>query len=361
MDAIAIVLGTRPEVTKIQPLLGHLHDLGIQTTVVSTGQQPDLLRQTCFTPDIDLQMPADCDPLEYAGKVAIRLNEALPRVPVLVQGDTASAYAGALAAKGLDVDLLHLEAGVRTGNPNNPWPEESFRVWIDEMSQFRFCPTYGNLLNLVKELGHRVRYHPMVKMDLCATDMPPNTWVTGNTGIDGLYEAVRPISDPYTPQHRVLVTLHRRESIGGPLRDIVEGIVRGALGYPGFEFVWPMHPNPALKAALPSTLPHNLRITGALEPQAFRELLAHSRAVVTDSGGVQEEAAALGVPCVVAREVTDRPESIESGHAVLAGRTSDGVLVGIRTALGYGLKSTPSQVFGDGRSAPRIAAIIRSL
>jgi UDP-N-acetylglucosamine 2-epimerase (non-hydrolysing) len=251
---------------------------------------------------------------------------------VIVQGDTASAYAGAIAASG-NIPVAHVEAGIRSGDDSDPWPEEIFRREIDTIASqnggWKFAPTEHAKCNLL-DWWH--------------------TEVTGNPGIDALYAHTQPTTDV---EGRVLVTLHRRESFGAPLMAIVQGLEQAAQRYEdSLAFVWPTHPNPGVQAVL-EYAPHVL----CWPPQptvAFANLLAHSRCVVTDSGGVQEEAAALGVPCVVARDKTDRPESVDVGLAKVAGRTAAGILEGLEWALSFTKRPDPSHCFGDGHAAPRI-------
>lgn len=337
---LAVIYGTRPEAVKLSPLIPLLD----HPTLVRTGQHTDLA-DGLLSPTISLHLPSDNDPLRYAHLIGVALERVLKRErpdAVVVQGDTASAYAGALAAEFLNIPVAHVEAGLRTGNLDDPWPEESFRVAIDRVAKWCFCPTEDNARNL----------------DLEPQEVARETYVTGNTGIDALYAHTQPIHAPYVTHPRVMVTLHRRESFGQPLLHIVHGLFHTALRYPGVEFVWPQHPNPEIHKALPPEIPRNVHLSDALPPLNFARMLASSRAVLTDSGGVQEEAAALGVPCIVARDVTDRPESVQEGLAIVAGRTSEGIQASLTKALTYQLRAVPSECFGDGKAAQRIAQVL---
>lgn len=340
-----MVYGTRPEAIKLSKVAEALRALDSPPTIVCTGQHTDLLRGTpaedVMRPDVSLNLPSANDPLAYAGLVSGALRAKWAKSPpwvVVVQGDTASAFAGAMAACALKIPIAHVEAGIRSGDRDDPWPEEGFRQTIDAESQFLYCPTPHTFTNIL-------------------TGTSQQKVVTGNPGIDALYTHTQPLEHPRKVQDRVLVTLHRRESFGEPLHQVVTGLAQAAQRYPSLEFVWPVHPNPRVQDAIPhfSWLPPNLMILPPLATVPFARILAASRCVITDSGGVQEEAAALGVPCLVAREKTDRPESVEIGLAKVIGRTSQGVLDGLDWALGFHARCTPSDCFGDGKSAPRIA------
>jgi UDP-N-acetylglucosamine 2-epimerase (non-hydrolysing) len=250
----------------------------------------------------------------------------------MVQGDTASAYAGAMAARPFHIPIVHVEAGIRSGDLDDPYPEESFRVEIDTLASqnrgWKFAPTDHAKCNLL-DWWH--------------------TETTGNSGIDALYSHTQPTKEVVD---RVVITLHRRESFGAPLERIVDGLERAAIQHPRIEFVWPTHPNPAVQAVIPRAL--HISIWPPQYDWAFGLLLSRSRAVITDSGGVQEESAALGIPCIVAREKTDRPESVELGLAKVVGRTEQGILDGLDWALGFSTRPDPSHCFGDGHAAPRI-------
>lgn len=352
---LVIVAGTRPEFVKLAPVVAELRRRDVPPTIYATGQHTDLLRGTPFEdgmrPDVSLGLPGSNDPFVYASVVegALRAKWAVNRPElVVVQGDTASAYAGALAASHLEIPVAHVEAGIRSGDFHDPWPEETFRVEIDQLAERMFYATEANRANL--EAGvPKHGYHWKNR---------PRAWVTGNPGIDALYAHTQPLTHPQKVQDRVLITLHRRESFGEPMAAIIRGLYAGARRYPSLEFVWPMHPNPrvieASHFASDAPPPSNVLVQEPLPTVPFARMLAASRCVITDSGGVQEEAAALGVPCLVAREKTDRPESVELGLARVVGRTPEGILSGLDWALGFQARCTPSTVFGDGHAAPRI-------
>lgn len=348
-----MVYGTRPEAVKIAPVVSELRRCGVEPTIIATGQHTSLLKgtpaETVLAPNISLDLPSANDPLIYGrdcGRAlakVFRLNR--PDV-IVVQGDTASAYAGACVGKWLEIPVAHVEAGIRTGDPWDPWPEENFRVAIDGIARTLFAPT--------KHAGYAVVREQTGGAAFIANPRPFRCAITGNTGIDALYSHTKPVEHPHRVQDRVLVTLHRRESFGEPLKAIVAGICAGAKKYSKLEFSWPTHPNPHVQAAVTDDAYRNLIISDPLPTVGFARMLASSRAVITDSGGVQEEAAALGIPCIVARDKTDRPESVDIGLAKVVGRTEAGILQGLDWALGFQARCTPSDCFGDGHAAGRI-------
>ena len=353
MTRLAVVYGTRPEAVKLAPVVRALRARGTEVVVISTGQHTDLLTGTPLTPDHRLDLYHDPDPLVFGEAVAVAIRgwlQANAVAATIVQGDTASAWGAAKGGYAAGLPVIHIEAGVRSWHDQNPYPEERFRREIDLLSDWHFCATKENAENLVRE-NHTKLAHP-------------HSYVVGNPGIDALYENVTPQTKR---ERRVLVTLHRRESFGAPLKAIFDGLVQATLALQDRDFWWPVHPNPAVRAVLPTLwnrpwpipfLNGNFHLLDPMEPEAFQYALARSQAVLTDSGGVQEEAAALGIPCVVARDLTDRPESVASGHAILAGRTSEGVRDGLIKAVRNGLNSTPFLGFGDGKASERIADIL---
>lgn len=344
---LTFVYGCRPEARKILPVLTALRGQGVPLTILFTGQHPDLARFTttlpAFAGQVDLGTPnLGADPFDYARALAADLVPHLGSGPVVVQGDTATAYAGALAADLLDLPLYHIEAGVRTHHSEDPWPEEQFRVGIDRLADAGCCATPGNQLALERE-GKAVARFP----------------VTGNPGIDALLAEQSPVTHRWD---HLLVTLHRRESFGPRLAAFVQALCDWARRHPSVPVFWPVHPNPAVREALGtvSGLPASLVLLPPLESAAFLPLLAHAHAVLTDSGGVQEEAAALGVPAVIARQVTDRPESVQQGLALLCPRPED-LPEALAAAWRGALRAVPSPTFGDGLAAPLITQHLTAL
>lgn len=356
MNDILIVSGTRPELIKLAPLALALKRAGVSFRHVFTGQHTGLatltmrwdVLTTLFDPrtTLFLGLPSENRPERYAqetyGELLLALEGQQEPKLVLVQGDTASALAGGRYAAARELPLAHLEAGLRTFDSEDPWPEEVFRVEIDHLAHLRLAPTPKALGNLLAE------------------NLEHGSFEVGNTIVDALALAgVNPVP-PGRRATRLLVTLHRRESFGAPLRVVAEGLAAFARRHGQLEVLWPMHPNPRVQESLDGlTLPPNVRVLGPLPYFDFVTLLAGSRAVLTDSGGVVEEAATLGVPAVIARRKTERMEAVESRQAKLAGFEANAVSEALGEALGGGLRSSPSCVFGDGQSATRCCRILQ--
>ncbi len=348
---LTFVFGTRPERNKIRSVCRNLTSLGVPWQAVCSDQHTTLLDGLDHDPDFPNVHRLGCfasgDPIDYRDRLAERLSGALGSLratAVVVQGDTGTASAGAGAGHSLGLPVHHIEAGLRTHDLACPWPEEGFRTEIAQIATWHYAPTTGNQRNLADEGV------PLDRIVVC-----------GNPGLDLLVSLLQNRPVPFVPVQRVLVTLHRRESHGEPLKAIVGGLVAACQCFPHFEFVWPVHPNPAIQAALPNPCTPNLLLLPPLPPETFTQMLSTAYAVLTDSGGVQEEAAFLGVPCVIARTKTDRPESVEAGVASLVRTTTDGVRVGLYSALTGGLKAVPSTCFGDGMSGERIAEHLASV
>lgn len=347
---ILIILGTRPEAVKIRPVLRELSKRGHPFTVVCTGQHTNLFDQTGFAAEFPLTALGVAnlgEPMAFAEAVVERLRlwaYDKPEHVVLVQGDTSSAYAGGLFAKGLGWPLVHLEAGLRTHDRDDPWPEEMFREYLDKWAQLRLAPTPTALHNLHNE------------------QLVQGSLLIGNTVVDALADLdVRFVPYPVRPKV-VIITLHRRESWGEPMERILNGIRQIALeteNRHGYVFRWPAHPAKAVQELADQmrawSIKHkqacNLRIEPPLEYPRFVRTLAYARAVITDSGGVVEEAATLGVPCVIARDKSERMEAVASGQAIMGGREAGTVAYALREALAGKLVAKPSHIFGDGTAA----------
>jgi len=335
-----VIFGTRPEATKLHRLCSLLN-----CRVWFTGQHEGLLRETCDTPALQ-RFFTDCwrlhldplpDPLNYAERVKWRVARTLRSLPdkptgVIVQGDTSSAYGAALGAQQAGIPIAHVEAGIRSGNLQDPWPEERFRVAIDGMAYWHFAPTEH------------------CKENLLAEGAPADQiFVTGNTGLDDM-------PGPQKAGHHVLITLHRRETFPR-LKALANQLDDLAREYPDITFLWPVHPNPHVQEAVKDL--RHVQLRPPLGNRLFRDLLSRARFVITDSGGVQEEAADLGVPCLVARETTDRPESVLQGIARVIG--TNGIEPHIAAELDRPtLPRKPSDCFGDGQASTRIADILNN-
>lgn len=355
------VFGTRPEAVKIAPVLLTLRaERNIETRVCVTGQHRVLLDQVldffAIRPDFDLDLMTPSQALNpLLARLVDRLDavfsEAAPD-RVLVQGDTTTALAAALAAFHRSIPVAHVEAGLRTYRAAAPFPEEFNRRAIALIADLHFAPTRAARDNLRAErLGGEV-------------------YVTGNSGIDALDHVlfrldndrslcaeVDALLPPARPgMRRILVTAHRRESFGAPFRAICDALVRLA-GRGDVEILYPLHPNPELGAPAERALGETpgLRLLPPLDLPCFVRLLGEADLVLTDSGGVQEEAVTLGRPVLVLRGATERPEGVDAGMARLAGTDADAILAAAEAALAAPAPGPRSQLYGDGRAAERIA------
>ena len=353
MPRVMVVLGTRPEAVKLAPVVRALRRRGIRTAVVSTGQHRELLRDALIplrlSPAADLGlMRPEQDHGRLAQLVLAGLSPLLARYRpalALVQGDTTTAAAAALACRYAGVPVGHVEAGLRSFDRENPFPEEDNRVAADHLSALHFAPTTAALANLRRE-----------------GISGPWSSVTGNTGVDSaLWAAARA-----APREAgcILVTLHRRESFGRPLAGMLGALRALAASRSDARIVFSVHPNPAVRRAARSQRAHpRLKLQTPLPYVDFIGLLAACRFLVTDSGGLQEEAAALGKPVLVAREVTERPELLAAGGGRLVGRDPRRLLGEARRLLDddsllrrMGRARNP---FGDGRAGERVAALVQ--
>jgi UDP-N-acetylglucosamine 2-epimerase (non-hydrolysing) len=347
---IACILGTRPEAIKLAPVIQGLRARpSVDCAIVSTGQHRELLDGALadfgLRPDHDLALmrPGQTLTRVTAGAlVGLEPWLAAERPDwIVVQGDTTSALAGALAGFYAGIPVAHVEAGLRTHDPHAPWPEEMNRGLIGRLASLHFAPTETARANLLRE------------------GVPPGTIrVTGNTGIDALL-AVCGRSPPPAREEMILVTGHRRESFDGGLARTAGALARLARR-PGLRLVVALHLNPRAEAPLRAALGAEGRVC-LLPPQdytAFVELMRRARLIVTDSGGVQEEAPSLGVPVLVTRDETDRPEAVEAGTVRLVGTDGAGLLAAAEELLddpaAHARMARTHNPYGDGRAAPRI-------
>ena len=359
---VAVVFGTRPEAIKLAPVVWALRKRShaFRVELLKSGQHRELLEpmlgQLDLAPDVDLSSMAPGEPLaEIAARclsgIARVLAERRPEL-VLVQGDTTTALAAALAAFYAGIPVGHVEAGLRSGSLEEPFPEELNRRVIDSLARWLFAPTRRAAERLEQEgiAGERV-------------------FVTGNTVVDAL-EGVRRRLDRILARDGagstnerplVLVTCHRRESFGLRLEQICRAVVRLAASHPGHRFVWPLHKNPNVEAsvrALAGKEP-NLELSPPLDYERFLLLLSRAELVLTDSGGVQEEAPSFGVPALVLRERLDRPESVELGWAVACGVSEQRIVEEATRLLATPRPAqNPENPYGDGRAGERIAEIL---
>jgi UDP-N-acetylglucosamine 2-epimerase (non-hydrolysing) len=364
---VVCVIGTRPEAIKMAPVVRALQGAPwAACRVLLTGQHRDLVG-----PMLDFfGVEADCDlglmrPGESLAELTARMlggvAEALAREEpdlVLAQGDTTTVLAAALASYYQRVPFGHVEAGLRTGRLDAPFPEEGHRVVAGHLSAVHFAPTGAARANLLRE----------------GVD-PSTVHVTGNTVIDALFEAARRqaplpagLGLDLDPSARlVLVTAHRRDSFGTPLRRVCRAVAAVAERHPDVQVLWPVHPNPAVGPLVREELGGlaRVRLCEPLGYGPFVTALARSYLVLTDSGGVQEEAPALGKPVLVLRAESERPEAVEAGVARLVGtdpsaivREADRLLTDPAAYLAMARGASP---YGDGRAAERIAAAVARL
>lgn len=355
---IACVVGTRPEAIKMAPVVARLRvsGAGLDVRLVATGQHRGLLDRALadfgLTADVDLDAMRPGQGLaELTARLLVELGGCFRQLRpdlVLAQGDTTTVLAAALAGTYERVPFGHVEAGLRTGRADAPFPEETNRVLVARLAALHFAPTETARANLLAEGIDPAAIH-----------------VTGNPVIDALRRVARHAPPlPVAPATRrfMLVTAHRRESFGAPLRRIAAAVADLVRRNPDLSAVIPVHPNPRARHVLRDILGSCERVH-LIEPVGYAEFVAlmrSARVVLTDSGGVQEEAPALGTPVVVLREVTERPEAIAAGAARLVG-THRGAIVAAVEAL-WRATRPPSRgavlPFGDGHAAERIARIV---
>ena len=361
MQRVLVTFGTRPEAIKMAPVVKALVARpDVDTRVCVTAQHRAMLDQVLalfdLTPDVDLDlMQPGQTPAQLTSRVIETMSKTLeaerPDV-VLVHGDTTTAMATALAAFYLRIPVGHVEAGLRSGRMDAPFPEEMNRVVIDRIAERLFAPTPGAAANLLRE----------------GVD-PARILVTGNTAIDALFD-VRdrladlpvPLRSAIDPSRRViLVTAHRRESFGAPLASVFEALETIARRYPDVELVYPVHPNPQVVGPARERLrAPNVRLIEPVDYASLVWLLDRAHLVLTDSGGIQEEGATLGRPLLVLREVTERPELVEAGAGRLVGTDRDRIVDEVARLLddeaARDAMARPRALFGDGRAGARIAA-----
>jgi UDP-N-acetylglucosamine 2-epimerase len=361
MARILFIVGTRPEAIKIAPVVTAAAARGMEATVCATAQHRGMLDQALgvfgIKPDMDLDL---MQPGQDLGELTARLFAALPRAiadaapdAVLVQGDTTTAFAGALCAFYARVPVGHVEAGLRTGDPLAPFPEEINRRLVAQVARWHFAPTERARANLLREGVN-----------------PGAIRVTGNTVVDALQwmaaRAPEPPPDLLPPpgSRLVLVTGHRRESFGEGMRSVCRALADLADRNPGILVVYPVHPNPNVAGPVRQILGDrpNVRLTDPVDYPVLVGLMRRSVLVITDSGGIQEEAPSLGVPVLVTREVTERPEAVEADFAQLVGTDHARIVEAaeaVLTAAGQPAAGAPrANPFGDGKAAGRIIELL---
>lgn len=362
---IMTVFGTRPEGIKMAPIIKELEKRkNIESITCITAQHRDMLDQVLnifnIEPDYDLDI---FEPGQSLTKITTRALEGLEKVIIkekpdilLVQGDTTTVFAGALAAFYQEVKIGHVEAGLRSGNILSPYPEEANRMLTGIMTEYHFAPTERNRHNLIKE------NYPKDKI-----------YITGNTVIDALKYVIQDnykfknnvLNDlDYENKRIILLTSHRRENIGRPMENIFNGVKDIVEKYKDIEVVFPVHLNPKVRNIASNILGNSSRIhlIDPLDYEPFTNLMAKVNLVVTDSGGLQEEAPTLGKPVLVTRKETERPEGIESGTARLVGTSYQSIYDNLNILLSdnnqYMKMAKSVNPYGDGTAAKNIVDII---
>ena len=363
MKTVMLVFGTRPEAIKMCPLVNELKGReGLKTVVCVTGQHREMLDQVLrvfnVVPDYDLSIMKKGQTLfdittNILERIGAVLDEVKPDV-VLVHGDTSTTFVTALACFYKQVPVGHVEAGLRTYNIYSPYPEEFNRQAVSIIAKYNFAPTELSRDNLLRE-GH------------CADSI----YITGNTAIDALKTTVR--SDYSHPElewakgsRLIMITAHRRENLGEPMHNMFRAIRRVIDEHPDVRAIYPIHMNPVVRAAADAELGDcdRIRIIEPLEVIDFHNFLANSYLILTDSGGIQEEAPSLGKPVLVMRDTTERPEGIKAGTLKLVG-TDEAVIYEsfkllLENADAYDAMAKASNPYGDGFACRRIADILES-
>lgn len=367
---VMAVFGTRPEAIKMMPVVKRLRQCdGFETIVAVTGQHRELLDRVFAvfdeTPDIDLNlMTGDQSLGDLTAKIIVAMQAVLrDRNPdlVLVHGDTTTAFAAAVTAYYHRCKIGHVEAGLRTHDLGRPWPEEFNRVAVDALADYMFAPTQGAKENILREYNAR-----------------GTILVTGNTGIDAvLHMADRIERDPVVQKelagrhsyldaarHLILVTGHRRESFGHGLEQICNGLV-SISARQDVEVLYPVHLNPQVRSQVTEQLSHrqNIRLIDPVDYPDMVYLMKRARVIITDSGGMQEEGAALGRPVLVTRDVTERPEALATGVVQLIGTDPARIKAKIDALIDdpaeFEARARPVFPYGDGQASARIAEFIR--
>lgn len=365
MKKISVVIGTRPEAIKLAPLVLALQkEETVTVSVCLTGQHTDMVDSVLQTfgvkADTNFSIMGQTDNLNdttalLLQRFQIYFLQFKPDI-VVVQGDTVSVCTAALASFNLQIPVAHVEAGLRTNNLSSPWPEEGFRRMVTQITKWHFAPT--------EESAKNIERSGVVESEIA---------VTGNTVIDALHHACKLIEQPdivlKIPQEilvsekgLVLITGHRRENFGDGLDNLCAAIRELATAYPHIDFVFPVHLNPAVQKQVLEMLQteqqKNVKLIVPLNYLEFVWLMKKSLFIITDSGGIQEEAPGLGKPVLVTRDTTERPEGVEAGTVKLVG-TSQAALVSAAKqlfddAVHYQSMSQAKNPYGDGQAVERI-------
>lgn len=363
MKKIMLVFGTRPEAIKMCPLVNELKTRkNIETIVCVTGQHRQMLDQVLgafnVEPDYDLSIMKDKQTLfdvtvNILEKIRAVLEETKPDV-VLVHGDTSTTFVTALACFYLQIPVGHIEAGLRTYNIYSPYPEEFNRQAVGIISKYNFAPTELSKQNLINEGKN-----------------PETIYVTGNTAIDALKTTVKedyshPELEWAKGSRLIMITAHRRENLGEPMKNMFRAIKRVMDEHTDVKAIYPIHMNPLVRETADEILggDDRIRIIEPLEVLDFHNFLSRSYLILTDSGGIQEEAPSLGKPVLVMRDTTERPEGIAAGTLKLVGTEEETIYNEFKKLLEdkaeYSKMSEASNPYGDGFACKRIADILEN-
>lgn len=361
MKKVMLVFGTRPEAIKMSPLVKELKKRKtIETIVCVTGQHRQMLDQVLeafdIVPDYDLSIMKDKQTLfDVTVNILENIKQVLEKVKpdvVLVHGDTSTTFVTALACFYLQIPVGHVEAGLRTYNIYSPYPEEFNRQAVSIISQYNFAPTELSKENLLNE-GKKAE----------------TIYVTGNTAIDALKTTVRaeythPELEWAKNSRLILITAHRRENLGEPMRNMFRAIRRVMDEHPDVKAIYPIHMNPIVRKTANEILggDERIHIIEPLDVLDFHNFQARSYLILTDSGGIQEEAPSLGKPVLVMRDTTERPEGIQAGTLKLVGTKEEAIYKSFKELLendeSYEKMAHASNPYGDGKACQRIADIL---
>lgn len=361
MKTVMLVFGTRPEAIKMCPLVNELKTReNLRTVVCVTGQHRQMLDQVldafCVVPDYDLSVMKEKQTLfDITTNILNRIKNVLEEVKpdvVLVHGDTSTTFVTALACFYLQIPVGHVEAGLRTYNIYSPYPEEFNRQAVGILAKYNFAPTELSKDNLLRE-----------------GKAEESIYVTGNTAIDALKTTVR--ADYSHPElewaegsRLIVITAHRRENLGQPMHNMFRAIRRIMDEHPDVKAIYPIHMNPVVRKAAQEELGgcDRIHIIEPLEVLDFHNFLARSYMILTDSGGIQEEAPSLGKPVLVMRDTTERPEGIKAGTLKLVGTDEDVIYENFKKLLNdqqaYDAMAHASNPYGDGFACKRIADVL---
>lgn len=362
MIKVMSIFGTRPEAIKMAPVIQEMehHKSEIDSVICVTAQHREMLDSVLetfhITPDYDLNIMKRGQTLDsITGTILSGLNEILEQEKpdmVLVHGDTTTTFASALSAFYHKIPVGHVEAGLRTNNLYSPYPEEANRQMVGNLAELHFTPTMQSLKNLLQE-----------------NKDPEKIYVTGNTAIDALKTTVKKEYDSpalqWAGDHRILLlTAHRRENWGAPLKRVFTAVNRLTERYPDIRVIYPCHMNPTVRNLAEELFGSNehVRVIDPLDVADFHNLIKKSYLVLTDSGGIQEEGPSLGKPVLVVRETTERPEGVEAGTLKLVGTSVENIVKQVSRLLDdraeYERMSKAKNPYGDGHASEKIVNAI---